>query len=211
MQAILDLEKQSPAPPWIPSSGLQIPNLPITPKPPWHFRFTLRRLLFGITLICALGGLAHVHSWTGKAFGNLPSSWDRANSPLVASIEIPTLITWGQNLSSTTLLSGLTLVASEAKEENSVYHLGPSSYSGYTAQMDEFVTTIFPPHLQALYRAEQADTSLLSTKGWDGDTGRKIIWQTDKDEERVDGGEVRNWREGSARDEGWEWRLLTDE
>lgn len=41
---------------------------------------------------------------------------------------------------------------------------------------------------------------------WDDN---KMIWQTDKDEDRIETLEVKSWR--GAQQDGWEWEMMTDE
>jgi hypothetical protein len=141
--------------------------------------------------------------------------------PLSASPPLPRLISWGQNLSSSDFTSGLSPfpphsppVASgdDPVDPDSVYNLHPTTYPAYTAAIDDFVSVVLPPRLQLEYQAEKEMDGIVGpTHGWDAVGERRVIWQTDKDEERVDGTDVRSWREGSALSEGWEWKLMLDE
>lgn len=115
---------------------------------------------------------------------------------------------WGQDLSAATLIADLQpfpprIPYSDNKGKDTVYHLGSTSYTNYTEEIDQFVSVVFPPLLRDAYLSEVA----VVGGGWD--TNKKV-WQTDKDERSAKRPEVKSWREmkGSG---AWDWELLTDE
>ncbi|WWD20536.1 hypothetical protein CI109_105012 [Kwoniella shandongensis] len=131
---------------------------------------------------------------------------------------------WGHSLSSSRLLNGLRTWPSNPPYDeetpalsslghfaDNIYNVGPLTMVEYKEQLEEFVRNAFPEKV-----ADQLKEGL--NRYLNGDEGRgnrrwdekKIIWQTDKDKSRQDNEEVKSWRDGKARDEGWKWDLMTD-
>lgn len=182
---------------------------------PWRLRGGIRRYGWLLALICLGGVILHLRndhrSWRGADF---LSTFDPKTS---LEPKIPRPISWGQNLSSSSFISNLTPIqfggiVTDLPEEDKVHRLGPTTYDAYSAFIDDFVSIVLPPRLQLQYRAQRQMEGFVGLgSGWDTAGERKFIWQTDVNEDWVHSGEVMSWSDGSARGEGWDWRLMTDE
>lgn len=135
------------------------------------------------------------------------------------------LAQWGLNLSSTELMDGLSpWVPNPAIDDSKpplsplghfadqIYKFGPLDLATYTAQLREFISVAFPDDISVVL---DAGLDVTLDEGLEGKGGRqawdstKIVWQTDKNNDRADIEEVQSWHK--AEDEGWKWDLVTDE
>jgi len=131
--------------------------------------------------------------------------------------------TWGVSLSADNLLAGLTPWPPNPPFEDqpplsdlghfadNTYKLGPLTLMDYHAQLTEFIDVALPKGIRKHYH-QQLDRYLVGEnkrnyEKWDE---VKSIWQTDKDEGRAQSKPVLTWRQGLAKDEGWEWEMVTD-
>jgi hypothetical protein len=136
--------------------------------------------------------------------------------------------TWGLDLSSSHLLAGLKPFPENPKpEENQpplsplghfaddIYLIGPLTRDEYRETMLNFAEVAFPKKLvEGLqsgvkkYLDGVGEGEGKVKEGWMG--GKKKVWQTDKDDGLVGSDEVKSWKGGSAKDEGWDWELMDD-
>ncbi|WVR08436.1 hypothetical protein IAU60_005491 [Kwoniella sp. DSM 27419] len=133
---------------------------------------------------------------------------------------------WGLELSSSSLLAGLRPWPANPPLEkgakplsdlghfaDSRYSIGPLTRAEYTDQMREFALGVFPKpiadRLVAGLEASMGNTPREPGKAaWDQN---KMVWQTAKAAGSKDLDEVRSWKDGKATEQGWDWRLLTDD
>ena len=82
----------------------------------------------------------------------------------------------------------------------------------YHDQLTQFIDIAFPeslrPELKASLDGYVSLDGISRTESWDT---RRAIWQTDKDESKVNNNDVKSWKAGSAKDEGWKWEMVADE
>lgn len=153
-----------------------------------------------------------------------PLATDTVHHPNRPDLTPPTPIQmWGLDLSASHFLDGLTPWPENPPYEDqpplsalghvadSVYNFGPSTLPEYFAQLSEFIDVAFPPSLTKPLRDRLAgylhSGTDAKTEKWDV---RKAIWQTDKDESRVNEDSVKGWKQGLAKDEGWQWEMVPD-
>ena len=94
---------------------------------------------------------------------------------------------------------------------DNTYKLGPMTLADYYAQLDQFIDVGMPKSLRK-HMHQELDRYLKNndkrkTPAWDG---VKSIWQTDKDEKKMDKVDMKSWRDGPAKEEGWSSELVTD-
>jgi len=132
--------------------------------------------------------------------------------------------TWGVSLSADNLMGGLSPWPPNPPFEDqpplsdlghfadSTYKLGPLTLPEYSAQMREFIDVALPKSIRKKHHDELErylpGGGKRAPEKWDV---VKNVWQTDKDDGRVEDRMVKTWREGGARDEGWQWEMVTDE
>ncbi|KAK8850357.1 hypothetical protein IAR55_004275 [Kwoniella newhampshirensis] len=132
---------------------------------------------------------------------------------------------WGHALSSSRLLNGLRAwPANPPYDEESpalsflghfadnIYNIGPLTLPEYTDQLKEFVHAGFPKKvaetlMKGLEKYLGDDDAGAKKEKWDA---KKTVWQTDRNTRHQDSEDVSSWKDGKAREEGWNWNLMTD-
>ena len=77
------------------------------------------------------------------------------------------------------------------------------------AQLDVFISTAFPEAMQGnlKYGVARYLAGVGSRDAWDKE---KHIWQTDKNRDKEGSTRVKSWRDGKAKEEGWEWEMIEE-
>jgi len=137
--------------------------------------------------------------------------------PILPSVDI---YKWGLSLTSSELLEGLIPWPTRARYSDKplsplgrtadeVYNMGFGEVSEMAAQLDAFISKAFPEAMQGTLKSGTASylAGIGSKDSWDTE---KNIWQTDKDRKKEGTSEVRTWRNGSTREEGWNWEMIDE-